>query len=916
MAAMAAAGFCTVALPLAGQQADAGMSGAERTAARAQVRSEKALKDWEFRRDHDTLAVSGWEKVRVPHDWAISGPFDKANDLQTVAVVQNGESVPSEKTGRTGGLPYMGKGCYRTDISVANLDGRRFELLFDGAMSEARVYINGEKVCEWPYGYNAFHCDITPYIHEGLNRVTLLLENRPFSSRWYPGAGLYRKVRLIETPAVHIPVWGVKITTPHIEKDYATVSISAEICGAQEGGTFDIETVIIDKSGNEAARRSDRRSVCHGEAVRQNIRLDSPEFWSPENPALYTARTRILKDGELIDSVENRFGVRTIEFVADRGFFLNGERRVIHGVCMHHDLGPLGAAVNRSALRHQIEMLKEMGCDAIRTSHNMPAEDLVELCDEMGMMMMAETFDEWDKAKCRNGYHRFFDEWAEKDIVNLVRHFRNNPSIIMWSIGNEVPTQWSEDGYKTAAALQAICHREDPTRPVTCGMDQFDAVVNNGFGAQLDIPGFNYKPRRFVEAYGKLPQNIILGSETASTVSSRGVYHLPGELCTGGNEASGISCAESPALQACGAADGDGAAVPDKAGFDDLLAKGRLWSDHQSSSYDTECCYWSNIPDVDFAADEDYPWMPGQFVWTGFDYLGEPSPYDTDSWPNHSSVFGIIDLASIPKDRFWLYRSQWRKDVPTLHLLPHWTWPGHEGENIPVVAYSSFDRAELFVNGISQGFSEKSPASGVSADPTRPNPIAPDSELLRRFRLIWPDVVYQPGEIRVVAYGADGLPAAEQTVRTAGKPYALKLTPYTGAESLRGNEGFGTDDSAEKTARAWASNGTEKPGAPKTATLKAGGEDLCYVNVSVVDRDGNPVPTDSRLVKVKVSGAGSFEAVANGDPTCLEPFRNPQMHLFSGRMTAIVRSGGTPGDILLTVTAKGLRKASVTLRVE
>ena len=857
----AIAAFCT-ALPLAGQ-----------------VRSEKVLKEWEFRRDHDTLAVSGWEKVRVPHDWAIYGPFDKANDFQVVAVTQNGETVPSEKTGRSGGLPYMGKGCYRTEINVGKTDGRSFELLFDGAMSEAQVFVNGDKVCEWPYGYNAFHCDITPNLREGANRVTVLLENRPFSSRWYPGAGLYRKVRLIETPTVHIPVWGMRVTTPHIEKEYASVSISTEIEGAEEGENFDLETTVLDEHGNVAARRTDRRSVCHKEAVRQNITLKNPQPWSPESPALYTATVKILRDGTVIDSASTRFGVRTAEFVADKGFFLNGERRVIHGVCMHHDLGPLGAAVNRSALRHQIELLKEMGCDAIRTSHNMPAEDLVELCDEMGMMMMAETFDEWDVAKCENGYHRFFWEWAEKDVVNMVRHFRNNPSVIMWSIGNEVPTQWSPEGYKTAAWLQAICHREDPTRAVTCGMDQFDAVVNNGFAAQLDVPGFNYKPRRFVEAYGKLPQNIILGSETASTVSSRGVYHLPGEK--------GVR------------------------GIDALLVAYMRHSDHQSSSYDTDYCPWSNIPDVDFAADEDYPWMPGQFVWTGFDYLGEPTPYDSDSWPNHSSVFGIIDLASIPKDRFWLYRSQWRKDVPTLHLLPHWTWPGHEGENIPVVAYSSFDRAELFVNGVSQGFAEKSPATGVSADPTRPAPIASAPELLRRFRLIWPDVVYEPGEVKVVAYGKDGRPAAEQTVRTAGKPYALKLTPYTGPESIRGNEAATQrlDGSAKEA-------GQRPDGASSAAVLKAGGEELCYINVSVIDRDGNPVPTDSRLVRVSVGGAGSFEAVANGDPTCLEPFQQPQMHLFSGQLTVIVRGGATAGDIPVTVSAKGLRKASVTLRCE
>lgn len=830
-----------------------------------QVRSETTLKEWEFRKDHETEAVGGWEKVTVPHDWAIYGPFDKANDLQTVAVTQNGETVPSEKTGRTGGLPYMGKGCYRTDITVGDMDGRRFELLFDGAMSEAQVFVNGKKVCEWPYGYNAFHCDITPELHEGTNNVAVLLENRPFSSRWYPGAGLYRKVRLIETPQVHVPVWGTRVTTPHVEKAYASVSISTEVDGAREGETFDFETAVIDGRGNVAAARTDRRAVCHGEPVRQNVTVDAPELWSPESPALYTARTKILKEGTVIDSVDVKFGIRTVEFIADKGFFLNGERRVIHGVCQHHDLGPLGAAVNRAALRHQIGMLKEMGCDAIRTSHNMPAEDLVELCDEMGIMMMAETFDEWDVPKCENGYHRFFGEWAEKDVVNMVRHFANSPSIIMWSIGNEVPTQKTAGGYRTAAWLQSICHREDPTRVVTCGMDQFDDVVNNGFAAQLDVPGFNYKPRRFPEAYGKLPQNLILGSETASTVSSRGIYHLPAESGTQGTDA--------------------------------LLGAARTYPDHQSSSYDTDYCPWSNIPDVDFAADEDYPWMPGQFVWTGFDYLGEPTPYDTDAWPNHSSVFGIIDLASLPKDRFWLYRSQWRTDSPTLHLLPHWTWPGHEGENIPVMAYTSFDRAELFINGVSQGFAVKAGAEGVSPDPTRPTPPASDTQLMRRFRLIWPDVEYQPGELKVVAYGSDGLPAAEQTVRTAGKPYALKLTPYTGPESIDGST-FPAGRSSD------------------TAVLKADGEDLCYLTVGVVDRDGNPVPADSRLVKVKVGGAGTFEAMANGDPTCLEPFHLPQMHLFSGQLTVIVRSGRTAGEIPVTVSAKGLRKAEVTLRCE
>ncbi len=844
-----------------------------------QPRSEKVLKDWEFRLGHEVEAASGWEKVTIPHDWAITGPFDRANDLQSVAVVQNGETTPTEKTGRTGGLPYMGKGCYRTTLDVNATEGRCFTLLFDGAMSEAQVFVNGEKVTEWPYGYNSFHCDITPYLHSGSNSVWVLLENRPFSSRWYPGAGLFRKVRLIETGSVHVPVWGVCVRTPQIKKEYASVSISTELEGASEGETFTFDASIFDHNGKEVARRTDLRAICHGEAARQNITLPSPLLWSPENPNLYSSIIKIYKGEELLDSVSTRFGVRSVEFIADKGFFLNGERRVIHGVCQHHDLGPLGAAVNRSALRHQIEMLKEMGCNAIRTSHNMPAEELVELCDEMGVMLMAENADEWDVAKCENGYHRFFADWAEKDLVNLIRHFRNNPSVIMWSIGNEVPTQWTEGGYKTAAFLQKICHREDPTRVTTSGMDQFDAVVNNGFAAQVDVPGFNYKPRRYVEAYSKLPQNIILGSETASTVSSRGVYHLPAKPLEGD-------------ITAMGGAD-------------------KLTEDHQSSSYDLEHCYWSNIPDVDFAADEDYPWCPGQFVWTGFDYLGEPSPYDTDAWPNHSSLFGIIDLASIPKDRYWLYRSVWRKDSPTLHVLPHWTWPGHEGENIPVVAYTSYDSAELFLNGVSQGIARKEAPTSVSSDPQHPLPIAPDSALVRRFRLIWPDVKYEKGEIRVVAFDSEGRPAAEQTVRTAGKPYALRLTPYTGPESIYGNERHGA-----------GASGVSKKGSDDAslcsaaASLKADGEDLCYVNVSVVDREGNPVPTDSRLVKVSVSGEGEFEAIANGDATCLEAFQTPQMHLFSGQLTVIVRSGKTRGEALVKVSAKGLKSASATIKIE
>ena len=495
--------------------------------------------------------------------------------------------------------------------------------------------------------------------------------------------------------------------------------------------------------------------------------------------------------------------------------------RKFRGVCLHHDLGPLGAAVNRAALRRQLTLLKDMGCDAIRTSHNMPDPQLVELCDEMGFMMMVEPFDEWDVAKCENGYHRFFDEWAERDMVNMLHNFRNNPSVVMWSIGNEVPSQWSADGYKVAAWLRDICHREDPTRPVTCGMNDYNSVVQNGFAALLDVAGFNYKVPQYTDAYTKLPQCLVLGSETASTVSSRGVYHFPVKR---------------------------GANV--------------MHDDQQSSSYDVEYCWWSNIPDDDFAADEDMDYLIGQFVWTGFDYLGEPTPYDTDAWPNHSSMFGIIDLASIPKDRYWLYRSVWNTTSPTLHILPHWNWEGREDETTPVYVYTSYPSAELFLNGKSQGIRHKD-----------------DSTTLTRYRLMWDDVRYEPGELRVVAYDAQGRAAAEKSIRTAGKAYRIELTPD----------------------RRW---------------IAADGEDLSYINVRIVDKDGNPLPADSREIRFKVSGAGSFRAVANGDPTSLESFQEPHMHLFSGQLTLIVQSAKHEGTIKVEATANGVKAAECFIRVE
>lgn len=786
-------------------------------------RIETTLNDgWQFSKG-SLDAVTQWQNVRVPHDWAIYGPFDRSNDLQTVAVEQNGEKEETVKTGRTGGLPFIGKGVYRTSLDVPATEGRHIALVFDGAMSNARVTVNGKEVGVWPYGYNSFVVDVDSAVVPGSNELVVELENKERASRWYPGAGLYRNVHVVNTDRVHIPVWGSYVTTPKISKEYASVRLELDIEGAARDAKVDVNTEIIDPEGKVVATDN---SVYHarGQRFAQNFLVNAPQLWSPASPALYTARTTLRVDGKEVDSYDTRFGIRSIEYIPEKGFFLNGELTKFKGVCNHHDLGPLGAAVNRSALRHQIELLKDMGVNAIRTSHNMPAPELVELCDELGMMLMVEPFDDWGfRPKSPNGYGAVFNEWAERDITNMVEHYRNAPSVVMWSIGNEVPSQWGPDGMSELVMLQDLVHKLDPTRPVTCGMDQIGAVLDNGFAAALDIPGFNYKPQFYDEAYRKLPQKLVLGSETASTVSSRGKYYFPVE-------------------------------------FEEHHVA--MHPDNQSNSYDNESCYWSNTPDLDFAMDDDRPWVIGQFVWTGFDYLGEPSPYDTDAWPSHSSYFGIIDLASLPKDRYYLYRSQWNTESSTLHVLPHWTWPGREGKVTPVYVYTSYPEAELFINGKSQGRRKFDPSSTID-----------------RYRLRWNDVVYTPGELKVVAYDNDGNAAAEKTVRTAGKPAALKV------EANR-------------------------------SEIAADGDELVYFTVTAVDKNGNPVPDAANMVKFTVEGAGTFEATANGDPTCVLPFQGKEMNLFSGAATAIARSAKTPGTLTFKASAKGLKPAGASVTVK
>lgn len=807
-----------------------------------QGRTERLLeKGWRFTRsDHPSFKEvscvdTDWQPVTVPHDWAIYGPFSAQNDKQEVAIAQDGQTEALEHAGRTGGLPFVGVGWYRTVFEVPEFtEGKRATILFDGAMSHARVYLNGQEVGYWPYGYNSFYFDITRYLHAGQpNTLAVRLENLPESSRWYPGAGLYRNVHLIVTEAAHIPVWGTYVTTPEVSREAAKVSFRTQVAlpkGADKA-KYTLKTRLLNPNGQQLIELSESLAG-KADEVAQECTVHKPTLWSPDLPALYKAESRLYEGDKLRDTYTTTFGIRSIEVIPDKGFFLNGERTVFKGVCNHHDLGPLGAAVNSAAIRHQISMLKDMGCNAIRTSHNMPAPELVQACDEMGVMLMAESFDEWNKPKCANGYNLLFDEWAERDLVNLVRHYRNNPSVVFWCIGNEVPNQSDKEGYLIAKRLQDICHREDPTRPVTQGMDNPDAVVANGFAAVMDVAGFNYRPHLYVRNYLVLPQKLILGSETASTVSSRGVYKFP---------------VERKAMA--------------------------VYDDHQSSGYDVEHCNWSNLPEDDFMQHEDLPYCIGEFVWTGFDYLGEPTPYYTN-WPSHSSLFGIIDLASIPKDRYYLYRSHWNKEEKTLHILPHWTWPDRKGKVTPIFVYTSYPSAELFINGKSQG--KRTKELGVTLEGSDSRAAQQSLERQKRYRLMWMDTKYEPGTVKVVAYDEQGNVAETKEIRTAGKPHHIELK-------------------ADRT------------------HLTADGKDLAYINVRIVDKNGNLCPDETREVRFRVTGAGSYRAAANGNPISLESFQLNKMKLFSGQLTAIVQTAEEAGAIIFEAQADGVKSALLQL---
>ena len=769
------------------------------------------LKTWQFSRDS-----VNYSPVTVPHDWAINGPFDKKWDLQNVAIVQNGETEKTEKSGRSGALPWIGRGFYKTTVDLKKLP-KTAVLEFDGAMSDPYVYINGKLAGHWAYGYNAFRVDAAPYLKKGKNEISVSLDNREESSRWYPGGGLYRPVQLVtNADAATINLWGCYFRTESIADGKAEISICTNINNVDK--TLSVENQLVDATGKIVVQYKYGDFDAQGN-VQKKLTVDNAQLWSPESPYLYKLVTRLYRNNKLVDQVQQKVGIRTVRVAQYDGFQLNGVTRKIKGVCLHHDLGPLGAAVNKAALIRQVRTMKEMGCDAIRTAHNMPSTWQMEICDSMGMMVMAESFDMWIYPKCKNGYALNFKEWADKDIENLVLNHRNHPSIVMWSIGNEIPEQWSEEGRRISEHLQNLCHKFDPTRPVTQGMDQAEAALKSGFAQVMDVPGFNYRVHKYDKNIRQLPKGFLLGSETASTVSSRGVYKFPVEA-----------------------------------------SSSKTYADGQCSSYDVEYCPWSNLPDDDWCMQDDRDYTIGEFVWTGYDYLGEPSPYD-EYWPSRSSYFGICDLAGLPKDRYWLYRSHWRTDDATLHVLPHWTFPERVGETTPVYCYTSWPSAELFVNGKSQGRIVKNPGTRLD-----------------RYRLRWNNVKYEPGEIKVVAYDYDGTPRGEKIVRTAGAPARIVLK----ADRNR---------------------------------ISSKGEDLSFVTVSVVDKNGTPCPTATNKMKFEVSGAGKYRAACNGDATSLVAFNSTEMPLFSGELVVVVE-GLKCGTAMLSVSADGLPTAKLPIEVE
>ncbi len=772
---------------------------------------------------------ASWRRLDLPHDWGIEGP------------------VRDELDNETGKRPWRGIGWYRKHFNIPAADqGKRIFIDFDGAMANAKVWLNGREVGTWPYGYNAFRLELTPFVKFGADNVLAVqLDTVQWGSRWYPGAGIYRNVWLVKTAPVHIGHWGVCVTTPAITDERAEAKLAVTVDNqGEQAATVNVRAEIFEArpDGSVGAKVASTAAVERQIAAGASSKLDlttvlaKPKRWDLASPHRYVARVAVQVNGRTMDLYDQAFGFRTLEFTPRDGFKLNGRHVPLRGVCLHHDLGPLGAAFNTRAAERQLEILKEMGCNALRTAHNPPAPEVLELCDRMGILVVAEAFDTWSESKRGNDYARLFKEWHAKDLQALVRRERNHPSVIMWSIGNEV----AEQGRPPAAkVLRDIVNAEDPTRPVTAGCDG-GASGTNGFQHAVDVFGINYHTDTY-EGFFKFSGNgnkAVFASETASCLSSRGEYFFP------------VRQGEESRLN------------------------------FQVSSYDVDTPGCGSSPDAFFAALDKFPAVMGEFVWTGFDYLGESYPYDSDirnrsekyregvrkdllamgklNSPAAISYFGILDHCGFKKDRFYAYQARWRPDLPMAHVFPHWNWPERVGQVTPVHVYTSGDEAELFLNGKSLGRKKKGHFE---------------------YRLRWDDVVYQPGELKVVAYKG-GKEWAHEVVRTTGAAAKVRLTV-------------------------------------DRAKITADGRDLAFVTVSIVDKDGQVVPRSHDLVRFDLTGPGEIVAIGNGNSADPDSFQATQRRAFNGLCQVIVRGRpGQPGSLTLTAGSDALGAASIAIQTK
>ncbi len=771
---------------------------------------------------------SNWQKVTLPHDWSIEGPFD------------------NKYNARTGGLPVHGIGWYRKHFTIdKDQKGKQISIEFDGAMSNSKVYLNGKYIGERPYGYIGFEFDLTEHINFGEeNILAVRLAPEDLSMRWYAGAGIYRNVRLKINNPVHIPQWGTYITTPKVENGNAEVNVETTIKNVSNSNTNAILTTII-KDANENIVSENETKVSieanSKKVVSEASNITNVNLWNIGASYLYTAYSSIKIENKIIDEYKTPFGVRTIDYGADKGFLINGKKVIFNGVCMHHDLGPLGAGVNYRATERQMQIMQSMGVNALRTSHNPPSPEMLEVCDKLGIVVIDEAFDEWKIGKVPNGYHKHFDKWHEKDLRDLIKRDRNHPSVIMWSIGNEILEQAREDGWKLTKHLNDICHDQDDTRPTTIGFNHYPAPFTNKLAYNVDIVGMNYWPSSYSEIKEKNPDLVFYGSETSSQTSSRGVYHLPIEF------------------------------------------KEKHETNHVSSYDVTVGPAWAYAPDIEFDAQEQNPSSLGEFIWTGFDYLGEPTPYGgrdnstngywNADWPSHASYFAPVDLCGFPKDRYYLYQSQWTKE-PMVHVLPHWNWEGQEGKTIPVFSYTNCDEVELFVNGTS--FGKKVKGKDFTEIPSEFHDFE-KGMYKTKYRLSW-NVPYQPGTIKVVAY-KDGKEAASKEIKTAGKPSKIKLE-------------------ADRT------------------IIDADGKDLSFITVSILDENGNLCPKADNLVNFTIEGAGVLAAVGNGDQASLASFKAHQSKAFSGKCLLIVKSNETSGSIDITASSNELLNTTISIETK